>query len=74
MKINKLLQLLKDNARADAGQGAAAPALRAEVTQDGAHIYLYDVISSWWGASAARGDMPCTNQAPLRLASVKSST
>lgn len=54
MKLNKLLQLLKDNARADAGQGAAAPALRAEVTQDGAHIYLYDVISDWWGASAAQ--------------------
>jgi ATP-dependent Clp protease, protease subunit len=49
MKINKLMQLLKDNARAD----ATPTALRCEVTDDGAHIYVYDVIDSYWGASAA---------------------
>lgn len=49
MKTNKLMQLLKDNARAD-----AAPAvLRCEAADDGAHIYVYDVIDSFWGASAA---------------------
>lgn len=51
MQIPKLLQLLRDNAR-DQAPGTAA--LRNDVTQDGAHIYLYDVISSWWGASAAQ--------------------
>ncbi|MES2972396.1 MAG: head maturation protease, ClpP-related [Pseudomonadota bacterium] len=51
MKPNKLLQLLRDNARADA---SAKPApLRAEVKDDEAHIYVYDVIDSWWGANAA---------------------
>lgn len=49
MKINKLMQLLKDNARAD----AAPTALRCEAAEDGAHIYVYDVIDSYWGASAA---------------------
>jgi ATP-dependent Clp protease protease subunit len=49
MKINKLMQLLKDNARAD----AAPAALRCEVADDGAHVYVYDVIDSYWGASAA---------------------
>jgi len=50
MKVHKLLQLLRDNAqpRAD-GQ----PALRAESTDAEAHIYVYDVIDAWWGASAA---------------------
>lgn len=48
MKINKLMQLLKDNARAD----AAPSALRCEVAEDGAHVYVYDVIDSYWGASA----------------------
>lgn len=49
MKINKLMQLLKDNARAEGD----APTIRAEVADDGAHIYVYDVIDSYWGASAA---------------------
>ena len=49
MKLNKLMQLLRDNARAD----TAAPAIRSEVTDDATHIYVYDVIDSYWGASAA---------------------
>lgn len=49
MQAHKLLQLLRDNARAS---GTAPAPLRNEVRQDGAHIYLYDVISSWWGATA----------------------
>jgi ATP-dependent Clp protease protease subunit len=48
MKINKLMQLLKDNARAE---GAAK--IRSEVADDETHIYVYDVIDSYWGASAA---------------------
>lgn len=50
MKLNKLLQLIRDNATARAeGQ----PAIRFEATSDTeAHVYVYDVIDSWWGASA----------------------
>lgn len=48
MKTNKLLQLLKDNARAE-----AAPAIRCEVSDTQADIYVYDVIDSMWGASAS---------------------
>lgn len=48
MKPNKLLALLRDNARNE----AVAP-LRAETTDTEAHIYVYDVIDAWWGASAA---------------------
>jgi ATP-dependent Clp protease protease subunit len=48
MKLNKLMQLLKDNARAE---GAAA--IRMESADDGAHVYVYDVIDSYWGANAA---------------------
>ena len=45
---NKLLQMLGDNARAD----RTLPAVRADVAGDVAHIYVYDVIDSYWGASA----------------------
>lgn len=45
---HKLLQLLGDNARAD----RAAPAIRAQASDDDWEIYVYDVIDSYWGASA----------------------
>lgn len=45
----KLLQLLGENARAD----RAAPSIRADVAGDVAHVYVYDVIDSYWGASAS---------------------
>lgn len=51
MKINKLLQLLRDNAQARAEGGE--PAIRVEASDSEAHIYVYDVIDAWWGASAA---------------------
>ena len=44
---NKLMQLVKDNAQKD------RPALRAEAAADGIHVYVYDVIDSFWGASAS---------------------
>lgn len=48
MKQNKLMQLLRDNVRAQ------APAkLRADATADGVSIYVNDVIDSDWGASSA---------------------
>lgn len=47
MKINKLMQLLKDNARAN----GPLP-LRAEQSQDAVHLYVNDVIDANWGASA----------------------
>lgn len=50
MKLPKLLQLIKDNA--DAG-AEAKPAIRSEATATDLHVYVYDVISSWWGANAA---------------------
>lgn len=44
----KLLQLLRDNARNE----APAP-IRLEATSAAeAHLYVYDVIDPWWGASA----------------------
>lgn len=46
--MKQLLQLLKDNARAE-----APAAIRCEVADDAAHVYVYDVIDSYWGASAA---------------------
>ena len=60
MKIPKLLQLLRDNARAE------KQPLRVEQSANAAHIYVYDVIDQWWGASAsalvdalkAVGDVP----------------
>lgn len=47
MKLNKLMQLLKDNARAEAGS-----TIRMESTDTATHIYVYDVIDSYWGANA----------------------
>ena len=63
MKLNKLLQLLRDNAQQRA---EGAPAIRVEAAADVAHIYVYDVIDAWWGANAvgliqalaAAGDKP----------------
>lgn len=60
--IPKLLQLMRDNARAE---GQAQP-IRTEVAADQAHVYLYDVIDPWFGATAtalvealkAAGDRP----------------
>lgn len=49
-KLPKLLQLIKDNAEARA-EGKAA--IRSESTDTELHVYVYDVISSWWGANAA---------------------
>ena len=48
MKLNKLMQLLKDNARAE-----GPVAIRMDATATDAHVYVYDVIDSYWGASAA---------------------
>jgi ATP-dependent Clp protease protease subunit len=48
MKLNHLMQLLKDNARA---QGPAAIRMEAGATEG--HVYINDVIDSYWGASAA---------------------
>lgn len=48
MKLNKLMQLLRDNARNE-----AAPAIRVDATEADAHVYVYDVIDQWWGASAS---------------------
>ena len=45
---HKLLQLLGDNARAD----RTAPAICADASGDVAQVYVYDVIDSYWGASA----------------------
>lgn len=47
---HKLMQLIKDNARAD----QAAPSIRAETAADGiVHLYVFDVIDPWWGANAS---------------------
>lgn len=48
MKLNKLMQLIKDNVRAE---GPAA--IRMDATDTEAHIYVNDVIDSYWGASAS---------------------
>lgn len=50
MKLNKLLQLIRDNA---AARAEGVPAIRTETTDTEAHVYVYDVIDAWWGASAA---------------------
>lgn len=50
MNLPKLLQLIKDNAD---GRAAGQTAIRCEATDDELHVYVYDVISSWWGANAA---------------------
>jgi ATP-dependent Clp protease protease subunit len=47
---HKLLQLIQDNARGDRAEGERS--IRVEVKDDQAHVYLYDVIDAWWGASA----------------------
>lgn len=49
MKINKLLQLLRDNATARA---EGEPSIRVESADTEAHVYVYDVIDQFWGASA----------------------
>lgn len=46
--MKKLLQLIKDNAR----QEGAASSIRVESKDNIAHIYVFDVIDAWWGASA----------------------
>jgi ATP-dependent Clp protease protease subunit len=45
---HKLFQLLSDNARAD----RAKASIRVQTSEDVAHVYVYDVIDSYWGASA----------------------
>lgn len=47
MKNRKLLQLLKDNARAE-----GPIAIRMDATETDVHVYVNDVIESYWGASA----------------------
>lgn len=48
MKLNKLMQLLQQNARAE-----GARVIRMETTDTEGHVYINDVIDSYWGASAA---------------------
>lgn len=48
MNPHKLLALLRDNARAE----GPAP-IRVESTETEAHLYVYDVIDSWYGVGAA---------------------
>lgn len=51
MKLNKLLQLLRDNAKPRAE--GDAPAIRLDTSSEAdARIYVYDVIDPYWGASA----------------------
>ncbi|MFZ6801935.1 head maturation protease, ClpP-related [Undibacterium sp. Di24W] len=50
MKINKLMQLLKDNA---ANKAENISSIRMESTESDMHLYVYDVIDSYWGANAA---------------------
>lgn len=50
MKLNKLLQLVRDNARA---ADTKTPSIRSEVEGEVAKVYVYDVIDSYWGANAA---------------------
>lgn len=51
---HKLMQLLLDNAsRLQNRTGAGEPVIRAETVDDGVHLYVYDVIDAWYGASAA---------------------
>lgn len=50
MKLNKLLQLLRDNA---APRDDAAAKVRLDTSAAGeAHLYVYDVIDPYWGANA----------------------
>lgn len=50
MKINKLMQLLKDNAATKAENTSS---IRMDSTESDVHLYVYDVIDSYWGANAA---------------------
>jgi len=50
MKLTKLQQLLRDNAK---NHAEGEPAIRVEASDTEAHVYVYDVIDSWYGASAA---------------------
>lgn len=45
---NKLLQLLGDNARAEQSKSG----IRCDASGEVAEVYVYDVIDSYWGASA----------------------
>lgn len=47
MKINKLMQLLRDNAQAE---GPAK--VRCQANADSVDIYVYDAIDPYWGATA----------------------
>lgn len=47
MKMNKLLQLVKDNAQGKENS------IRMDISGAEAHIYINDVIDSYWGANAA---------------------
>lgn len=49
--MNKLRQLLNDNARSSA-ERAQRPPVRCLATGERAQIYVYDVIDAYWGASA----------------------
>lgn len=50
MKLNKLMQLLRDNARP---RDEALPVIRVDASSETeAHLYVYDVIDPYWGASA----------------------
>lgn len=50
MKMNQLIQLLRDNA---SPRAEGVPPIRVDATTDGeAHLYVYDVIDPYWGASA----------------------
>lgn len=49
MRMNKLLQLLRDNAR---NTTDAAPKLRSESTGTSTTIYVDDVIDAYWGIGA----------------------
>ena len=49
MKINKLMQLLRDNA---GPQDKSAPRIRAQAGAGCVDLYIYDVIDPYWGATA----------------------
>lgn len=49
--MNKLRQLLNDNARSRGERTERAP-VRAQATGDRVAVYVYDVIDAYWGASA----------------------
>jgi len=49
MKMNKLLQLLRDNG---APRAEGEQSIRVETVDNASHVYIYDVIDGFWGASA----------------------